>query len=138
MLLLLFIFIHLWYQFLPSRHVLTVKLIKKYSFIMEYFLSLYSYNCSLFWTNSLQFATLCQMLLEIFLIFSSHMCFDLTHIYFHFIFCIHLLFASCCENFSLLWIVIMCCIHLWSYSFSYSAWSCDLHKYFIPWKGLSS
>lgn len=47
-------------------------------------------------------------------------------------FCTHILFASFYENSHLLWIVITCCIHLWVYSFSYSAWSCDRHKFFIP------
>jgi hypothetical protein len=131
--LLLLLSLSIWYKYLPSRHVLTVKLIKKYSFIMEDSLLLYNYNCSLCWTNSMQFATLCQMSLELFLIFSSHMCFDLPYTYLHFSFCIHLLFASFCENFSLLWIVIVCFIHLWIYSFSYSTWSCDWHKFFIPY-----
>ena len=51
---------------------------------------------------------------------------------FPFQFCTYLLFALFYDNFSLLWIVIMCCIHLWVYSFSYSAWSCNWHKFFIP------
>jgi len=101
--------ISVWYKFLPSRRVLTVKLVEKYSFIMEDLLSLYNYNCSLCWTNSVQFATLCQLSLELFLIFSSHMCFDLPHIYFHFSFRTHLLFSSFCENFSFfeLWLYVV-------------------------------